>query len=740
MKRHPLSPDDESHPDSGTTNLLSRLPEPASNGRVQTLLAALADQGDVDLKALAELAKGIAGCARGFVAIVEGPQTVVVNAGKGGTLVLNTDETLCCDVVRKGKAVEYTDLRLVPHLAGHPSLTAGLYYYAGFPLRDVDGEIIASLCVQDYAARPEGLDDGTRAMLAHLGVIASRVLITRNHTTWLRDFLDIASDWIWEHDPIHGVTFLPTEVNTPARKCRSADGSDRVEYEASPELLALLASHDPAQPLRDRRYQTTYRDQVHTISVTARARFGRDGTFVGYRGICRDVTVEEESRRQMEYLARHDPMTGLANRIGFHSAVDAAFADWQETGDPATLLLLDLDNFKIINDTYGHAAGDELLKVVAGRLRACVSAEATIGRLGGDEFAILDPALRRDLAIEECATGLVRALSEPVHFDGRNVSCGVSIGVALLPRDGGTPDQLLGNADLALYAAKADGRGRYKVFQPPMRERIDNLDRLRRGVLRARGDGALEIGFREIRSLSDNSLIGAQAVPVWIRPDGSRRVLDQLHEDLGSSREALEVGNGLLEDAVGLARDWHALAGRHVRLRVALSPAQLADPGLSFRVRSILVRLGFPPASLQLDLSAGMLGPLTHDMLTSLAQLRGDGVHVGLTGYGNGGTPPAQLLAAGVSRVGLNLSAVAIPGADAPLRLAQALARFALDLGVCVTAEGITSRAEERTLALAGCDEYLLAPSAPLKSQAAFLRLLARDDKNDQPLGQAFAG
>lgn len=712
----------------------------ARNDRVETMLAALEDRGDLDLQALAELARGITGCARGFVAIIEGPQTIVINAGNGGTRVLNTDETLCCDVVRKGEPVEYRDLRREPHLSGHPSLNSGLNYYAGIPLRDADGEIIASLCVQDFAARPDGMESGTHAMLCHLGVIASRVLITRNHTTWLRDFLDIASDWIWEHDPAHGVTFLPTQVNTPARTCRSADGSDTVEYEASPELLALLASHDPTQPLRDRRYQTTYRDQVHSISVTARARFGRDGTFVGYRGICRDVTVEEESRRQMEYLARHDPMTGLANRIGFHSAVDAAFADWQETGDPATLLLLDLDNFKIINDTYGHAAGDELLKVVAGRLRACVSAEATIGRLGGDEFAILDPALRRDLAIEECATSLVRALSEPVHFDGRNVSCGVSIGVALLPRDGGTPDQLLGNADLALYAAKAEGRGRYKVFQPPMRERIDNLDRLRRGVLRARGDGALEIGFREIRSLCDNTLIGAQAVPVWTRPDGSRRVLDQLHEDLGSSREALDVGNGLLEDAVSLAKDWHGLAGRHVRLRVALSPAQLADPGLPFRVRSVLVRQGFPSVSLQLDLGAGMLGALTQDMLTNLAQLRSDGVHVGLTGYGNGGTPPALLLAAGVSRVGLNLSAAAVPGAEAPLRLAQALARFALDLGVCVTAEGITSRAEERTLALAGCDEYLLAPSAPLKSQAAFLRLLARDDKNDQPLGQAFAG
>lgn len=711
-----------------------------SGERANMMLEVLEDPNELDLKALAELARGIAGCARGFVAILEGPQTIVINAGNGGTLVLNTDETLCCDVVRQGKAVEYTDLRREPHLANHPSVTAGLHYYAGFPLCDVNGNIIASLCVQDHAARPGGLDEATRAMLSHLGLIASRVLITRNHTTWLRDFLDIASDWVWEHDPVHGVTFLPTQVDTPARKCQSDGCSEEVKYEASPELLALLSNHDPAQPLRDRRYQTMYRGQVHSISITARARFGRDGTFIGYRGICRDVTIEEESRRQMEYLARHDSLTGLANRIGFHSAVDATYADWQENGEPATLLLLDLDNFKLINDTYGHAAGDELLKVISGRLRACVSDEATIARLGGDEFAILDPALRRDLAIEDCATGLVRALSEPVHFDGRSVACGVSIGVALLPRDGGTPDQLLGNADLALYAAKAEGRGRYKVFQPPMRERIDNLDRLRRSVLRARKDGALEIGLREIRSLTDNSLIGAQAVPVWNRADGSSRVLDHLHEELGSSVEALDAANWLLEHAIDLARAWHSLASQRLRLRVGLAPAQLADPGLAIRVRSLLARSGLAPGALQLDLSASMLAGLTPDMFASLATLKGDGIHLGLTGYGSGTTTPAQLIAAGIDRVGLNLTSAMETGVDTPFRLAQALARLALDLGLSVTAEGVTTRAEERSLALAGCDEFLLVASAPLKSQAAFLRQIARSEERCQPGAQAFAG
>lgn len=714
--------------------------------RVETMLAALEDQGDLDLQALAELARGIADCARGFVAIIEGPLTVVINAGNGGTKILNTDETLCSEVVRQGKPVEYKDLRQERRFADNASVKSGLNFYAGFPLHDAAGNIIASLCVQDPDPRPLGLYPSQKKLLAHLGQLSSRVLIARRHTAWLRDYLDIASDWVWEHDPVNGVTFLPTQVQTfyptleeayDGPPCKPLPGQGNC---ASPALINLLATHDPALPLRDHRYEVRCQEQVRSISVSARALRSRDGTFIGYRGICRDVTVEEESRRQMEYLARHDSLTGLANRIGFHDAVDAAFSDWQECGDPATLLLLDLDNFKLSNDTYGHAAGDELLKVVAGRLRTCVSGEATIARLGGDEFAILEPELRNDPAIADYAAGLVRALSEPVHFEGSNVSCGVSIGVALLPRDGGTPDQLLGNADLALYSAKAEGRGRFKVFQPPMRERIDNLDRLRRGVLRARGDGALEVGLREIRSLADNSLIGAQTVPIWNRPDGSRRVLDQLHEDLGSSREALEVGHWLLEDGITLAKDWHGPAGRHLRLRVALSPAQLADPGLTFRVRSILNRLGFPPSSLQLDLSACMLGALNQDMLASLAQLRGDGVHVGLTGYGCGGTPPAQLLAAGVSRVGLNLSAAAVPGAEAPLRLAQALARFALDLGIAVTAEGITSRAEERTLALAGCDEYLLAASAPLKSQAAFLRLLARDDKKDQPLGRAFAG
>ncbi|NBN64635.1 diguanylate cyclase domain-containing protein [Pannonibacter tanglangensis] len=740
MKRHPFPTDDKSPQAPAAGTAAGRPAETSQNGRVQSLLAALEDQGDIDLKALAELARGIAGCARGFVAILEGAQTIVVNAGAGGTLVLNTSETLCSHVVRQGKPVEYPDLRLEPHLADHPSLAAGLYFYAGFPLRDVDGDIIASLCVQDHAPRPGGLDDGTRAMLSHLGLIASRVLITRNHTTWLRDFLDIASDWVWEHDPVHGITFLPTEVNTPARKAQSEGDAEPLTYEASPELLALLANHDPAQPLRDRRYQTMHRGQMHSISITARARYGRDGSFLGYRGICRDVTVEEESRRQMEYLARHDPLTGLANRIGFKSAVDAAFSEWQDSGDPATLLLLDLDNFKVINDTYGHAAGDELLKVLAGRLQACVSSDATIARLGGDEFAILDPALRSDLGIEDCAATLVRALSDPVHVDGRSVSCGVSIGIALLPRDGGTPDQLLGNADLALYAAKSEGRGRFKQFQLPMRERIDNLDRLKRGVLRARQDGALDIGLREIRSLADNSLIGAHAVAVWNRPDGSRRVLDQLHDELGSSREALDLGCWLLEESAMLARAWQSVARRPLRLRVGLAPAQLAEPGLPMRVRAILARATLAPETLQIDLSAGMLAALTPDMQASLRQMKADGVRIGLTGYGRGATTAAQLLAAGVDRVGLNLTSAGQTVDSDPHRLAQALARLALDLGIAVSADGVTSRAEERTLALAGADEFLLATTAPLKPQAAFLRLLSRQDGGlDAPVATASA-
>ena len=454
---------------------------------------------------------------------------------------------------------------------------------------------------------------------------------------------------------------------------------------------------------------------LSTSKVPLRA---ADGAIIGLVGIARDVTERRRAEERIHFLAYHDTLTGLPNRARFELELTLAVTRAAE-GLPVTLILIDLDRFKHVNDTLGHVAGDDLIRQVGTRLSLLVGAQGIVARLGGDEFAILLTG-RSANAAESIAEAVLTDLGRPFQLFGDPAFIGASLGIAPRRRGAGS-EELLREADIALYEAKARGRAGWQVFANSMSEGLDEqraIEQDLRAALKA-GD-QLRLMYQPIFAADGTTIAGAEALVRWMHP--ARGLLSpDLFIPVAEERGLIEeLGQWVFDEACRTlntsALPW---------LAVNVSPVELRNARFFESVVKRLATAGIDPGRLQLEITEGVLLDTTAATEAGLQQLRAAGIRLALDDFGTGYSSLNYLRRYNVDKLKIDRSFVQqlgeTPDAEVIVRTIIDLAR---SLGMKVTAEGVSSERQRNYLVAKGCHElqgYLLARPLPIEAMLALI-------------------
>ncbi|GAB2973611.1 putative bifunctional diguanylate cyclase/phosphodiesterase [Nocardioides montaniterrae] len=409
---------------------------------------------------------------------------------------------------------------------------------------------------------------------------------------------------------------------------------------------------------------------------------------------------------QLEHILRHDQLTGLPNRTGLLEHLDTLITRTDRRGAGFTLLLLDLDHFSRINDTLGHDSGDDLLLVVAERLRSCVRATDLTARLGGDEFAIAFEGQADDSELTRRIEGLLTALRAPIDIHGYDVAVTASVGATSYPRDGGTPATMLRHADVAMYRAKASGRDDLRWFDNAMVEEVNEKLALSGALRQAIAADELRVVYQPQFDLLTGQLVGFEALARWTSPDLGTVSPDRFIPVAEDSGLILRLGEWVLRTAcVDMATLQRAL-DMPLRLAVNVSPRQLHAPDWCAQVFSALEDAGLEPNQLGLEITEGILLEDNREATSSLHRLRAAGIQVIVDDFGCGYSSLAYLTRFPVDKIKIDRSFVApISSVDDDAAVVDAIIGMAHALGMVVVAEGVESAEQEQYLRARGCDE-----------------------------------
>ena len=430
-------------------------------------------------------------------------------------------------------------------------------------------------------------------------------------------------------------------------------------------------------------------------------------------------------------LARQEPLTGLCNRVALRDCLDAALAEGGRTSAPLAVLMLDLDRFKAVNDTLGHPVGDALLRKVAERLRKATRREDVVARLGGDEFAILQVGTEQPQASEALARRLVDLVGRTYVVDGHMLNVGVSVGVAVAPADGSEADALLKHADLALYRAKAEGRGTYRFFEPAMNAQMQARRSLEIDLRRALALKQFDLAFQPQIHLETGQVTGFEALLRWNHPERgpvSPAQFIPLAEEIGL---IVSIGEWALRAACREAASWAQPAS----IAVNLSPVQFRGGKLVETVMNVLAQTGLDPARLELEITEGALLENTDSVLDVLNGLRALGVKISMDDFGTGYSSLSYLQKFPFDKIKIDQSFVRGMEGNAECgAIVRAIARLGASLGMRTTAEGVETASQLDAIRAEGCTEvqgYLTGRPMPAAQAAALLSPPAAASPND---------
>ena len=407
------------------------------------------------------------------------------------------------------------------------------------------------------------------------------------------------------------------------------------------------------------------------------------------------------SHAHARHLALHDALTGLPNRVLLAERLGQSLAQARRYGGAVAVLALDLDRFKGINDTLGHGAGDQLLREVAARLQACVRETDTVARVGGDEFVLVQLGAEQPAAAEALCRRLRETLSAPVVIEGKEVAAGVSIGVALAPTDGELPDDLVRHADIALYQAKNDGRGRFRFFEERMNAALQARSALERDLRRALAENRLELRYQPQVDLETGRMIGAEALLRWNHPQRGEILpgaFIPLAEETGL---ILPIGDWVLRSACAEAAGWPGL-----RLAVNISPVQFREPGLIGTVEEALRGSGLAPDRLELEITESVLLEDTEAAVAILQALKSLGVRIAMDDFGTGYSSLSYLRRFAFDKIKIDRSFVADLGRSSDAAaIVRSVVGLGASLGITTNAEGVEVEAQADLLRAEGCNE-----------------------------------
>ncbi|MGM3388354.1 EAL domain-containing protein [Stutzerimonas stutzeri] len=530
-------------------------------------------------------------------------------------------------------------------------------------------------------------------------LMASRSALAASEERF-RDVAEAASDWIWETDHQARLTYLSSRFE-------EITGHKPDTWIGRP-LLDLLISDKAAlqdwlgssrrAPLRCS-YRAANGCERH-CRLSARA-IRRDGALLGYRGTASDITEETKAQARVQYLSQHDALTGLPNRNRLREYLETRLATVTSVSKLA-VLYIDLDRFKPVNDTLGHGAGDEILVGVSSRLKQCVRADDLVARLGGDEFVMVLGRLQGGDDIEGLCARVVTSLSEPFHYEEHLIHIGASIGIAVAPTDAVQASDLLRCADIALYQAKANGRGTWCFYGSEMDKRLHERRRQEDDLRLALAEQQFEVYYQP-RYFSEGMRVnGAEALIRWHHPTRGLLLPEQFVPLAEETGLIVPLGEWVLRQACLEAANWHTATV----VSVNLSPLQLRNAELFEVIRSALLDSGLPAARLELEITESALLEENQSTLDVLNRLKTLGLRLAMDDFGTGYSSLSNLRLYPFDVIKIDGSFVAgMPHSVEDHSIVKALIDLGRGLRIRVTAEGVETSEQMDLLLADGCRE-----------------------------------
>ena len=437
-----------------------------------------------------------------------------------------------------------------------------------------------------------------------------------------------------------------------------------------------------------------------------------------------EIADREELQARSQYLAYHDSLTGLGNRLLFKEQLEEALKDVSVT-HPLAVLFLDLDGFKAVNDTLGHSVGDLLLRSIAAKLRDLLPSTDRIARLGGDEFAILQISTPQPTSSIALAEEIIEIVGQPHNIDGHDVTVGASVGIAIARPGEINTETFLKSADLAMYAAKSEGRGTYRMFDPQMDAAVQTRRSMERDMRTAIAQGGFNLNYQPLVNLQSKKVTAFEALLRWSHPERGAvppSVFIPVAEEMGL---IVQMGEWALRQACADAVQWPD--GIHVS--VNLSPLQFSKGNLVSTVMSALAFSGLAPSRLELEITESVLLEKTERNVAILNQLREMGVRISMDDFGTGYSSIGYLRSFPFDKIKIDQSFVRDLLVDeGSLAIVRAIAGLGVSFGITTTAEGVETEEQMRCLNLEGCIEvqgFLYSKPVPAEEISGLLTRLS---------------
>ena len=556
----------------------------------------------------------------------------------------------------------------------------------------------------------------------------------------LRDYETSGLGWFWASDSGGNLTYvsdcvakvLGSEAASLAGQPMLAlfHARQEAQGETNRTLPLMLASRKKFENL-NLRAKTEHDDIWWAIS--GHPQFDAKGEFIGFRGNGIDVTESLRERRDTSRLARFDSLTGLSNRHTMEYKLDSIISAYKASQRSCALLMIDLDRFKQVNDTLGHPVGDQLLKQVAERLRGAVGNEGEIGRLGGDEFQIILPDCDDRGKLGDIAKRVIGQISQPYAIDDARCVIGASVGIAVAPFDGATREDLVRNADLALYAAKDGGRGTFRFFSIELQNAAEKRRVLEQDLRSALADGQIRLAYQPLVNTDTHTVASLEALMRWEHPDFGELPPSLFIPIAEESSLIIPLGEWAIRQACGDAALWPG----NVSVSVNISPGQFVHAGFVTSVMQALAESELVPARLELEFTESIFSANEALARETFAELRHIGVRVSLDNFGCGSSPIACLRDTHFDKIKIDRSItqeVTQPG-NRSIAIAASIATLAKRLGMVTVAEGIETNEELKAMADLGIDQIQGFIYAPACSREEVLEALGNGQWIIQPDG-----
>jgi len=536
----------------------------------------------------------------------------------------------------------------------------------------------------------------------------------------LKDFAENASDWLWEIDSEGRVT-IGSKQFAEHLGCKLTDFNvnSLTSLKGMKELQTLIENKES---FRDLVLVTQNKDAQNWISLSGKPLFDQEGAIIGYRGVASNITEAKLAEERIAYLAHNDALTGLVNRPHFSQAINRQLKS-RRSDNAWAVLFLDLDGFKLVNDSKGHGVGDALLIEVASRLKKNLGTHDVVARLGGDEFAVLCTSATSVEAAASIAEKLISVVSQPYNLEGETVlaGIGVSIGIAIGKKDGNSEQELLHNADLALYRSKSEGKGTFRFFEVEMDEVVKERRSMEQDLSEALHLDQLSVSFQPLVSAEDSRTEGFEALVRWNHP--TRGLIPPtdfipLAESLGLISD---IGEWVLHEACSQAVTWPD----HLTVAVNLSPQQFLNNRIINSVKSAIKKTGLDPRRLELEITEGLFIDNTEEVSLVLRELKQMGVSIALDDFGTGYSSLSYLLKFPFDKLKIDRSFISSIEEDMVARnVLEAIAKLGNVLELKVTAEGVETLDQVEALKNLDCTHfqgYLFGKPLASADMASFL-------------------